>query len=202
MPMTQIHWMLLATGYRPKSQVGKAVSEAIMKAFELLGDSCSSLIINHLSKIHNLPPHIVIARYDLVDKAIGQVCGYGSEVFLHYIRENLLESLPGTDPFLPTAEIIKNAYKEEVLSFLRNIRNEPAILLYNSHTVREEMLRIFVREHFSASGFVNSANGLEMVSCGPGCSHPPEGKAGKYGPFLCSYGAREAGQNFQDGAFP
>ena len=65
MLMTQIHWMLLATGYQPRSQTGMTVSGAITKAFELMGDSCADLIINHLSKIHNLPPHVVIARYDL-----------------------------------------------------------------------------------------------------------------------------------------
>jgi hypothetical protein len=85
--MTQIHWMLLTTGYEPRSQVSAAVLRAITKAFELMGDSCAGIMINYLSKIHNLPPHVVIARYDLVGKTIGYVCGHGSEVFLHHIRE-------------------------------------------------------------------------------------------------------------------
>jgi succinyl-CoA synthetase alpha subunit len=69
--MTQIHWMLLATGYEPRSEVSVAVSRAITKAFELMGHSCAGAIINYLSKIHNLPPHAVVARYGLVGKAIG-----------------------------------------------------------------------------------------------------------------------------------
>lgn len=157
MPMTQIHWMLLATGYKPKSKVGEA---------------------------------------------IGRLCGYGSEVFLHQIRENLLESFPGTDRLLPTVEIIKNAYKGEALSFVCNIKNEPAILLYNSHVVRKEMLKAFTREHVSACGFVNSANRLEMVSSGCLHSQVKREVAGKYGPFLCSYRVREAEQNFQDAVLP
>jgi hypothetical protein len=43
---------------------------------------------------------------------------------MHYIREILLECFPGKDRFLSAEEMIKSAYKEEALSFLRNIRNE------------------------------------------------------------------------------
>ena len=80
--MIEIRWMLLAKGYQPRSQVGEVIRDSITKAFELLGESCSGMLTNHLSKIYNLPPHVMLARYDLVGKAIGRVFWYGSEVFL------------------------------------------------------------------------------------------------------------------------
>lgn len=46
-------------------------------------ESRSGMLINHLSRIYNLPPHVMLTRYDMVGKAIGQVFGYWSEVFLH-----------------------------------------------------------------------------------------------------------------------
>lgn len=192
--------MLLATGYQPRSQVSEVIRDSITKAFELLGESCPSMLINHLSRIHNLPPHVLLARYDLVGKAIGQVFGYGSEVFLHQVRENILKKLPVTDCFLSTSEIIKNAYKTEVVSFLRSISGEYAVLLYNSFASKEELQRVFSREHISASGFVN---GMEMVSKGaPACPHPPGDDHNYRSSFLCSFGVREASKNFHDVVLP
>ena len=71
-----------------------------------------------------------------------------------------------TDRFLPASEIIKNAYKTEVVSFLRSIDEEYAVLLYNGYAAKEELLRVFSREHMSASSFMNRPNGLEMLSQG------------------------------------
>ena len=199
--MTEIHWMLLATGYQPRSQVSEVIHDSITRAFELLGESCSGMLINHLSQIYNLPPHVMLARYDLVGKAIGQVFGYGSEVFLHQIRENLLGRLQVTDRFLPTSEIIKNAHKTEVVSFLRSIDEEYAVLLYNSYAAKEELLRVFSKEHLSASSFVNTPNGLEMLNQdGPACPHPSDAQPCKS--FLCSFGIREASKNFHDLVLP
>ena len=62
----------------------------------------------------------MLTRYDLVGKAIGQVLGYGSEVFLHQVRGKLLDGLKVTGRFLPMTEKIKNAYKTEVIRFLRS----------------------------------------------------------------------------------
>jgi hypothetical protein len=100
--------------------------------------------------------------------------------------------------------MIKNAYKEEALSFLHNIGNEPVVLLYNSLAVREEMQRVFVREHICASEFANSANS-QVISHGVSrCLHPPEGgeRIRRHGPFLCAYGTKEAEQNFEDLVLP
>lgn len=142
----------------------------------------------------------MLARYDLVGKATGQV--FVLEVFLHQIRENILKKLPVTDRLLPTSEIIKNACKTEVASFLRSVENEYAVLLYNSHSVREEMSRVFSREYISASGFVNTPNGFEMLSQGgPVCLDPAGGQDAQ-SCILCSFGIREASQNFHDVVLP
>lgn len=73
--MTEIQWMLLATGYQPRSQVSEVVRDFITRAFELLGEPCSGMLINHLSRMYDLPPHVMLARYDLIGKAIRQVFG-------------------------------------------------------------------------------------------------------------------------------
>ena len=57
-----------------------------------------------------------------------------------------------------------HAYKTEVISLLRSIEEMYALLLYNRYTAKEELLRVFSREHLLASGFVNTPNGLEMLS--------------------------------------
>lgn len=106
------------------------------------------------------------------------------------VGENFLKKLPVTDRLLPTSDIIKNACKTEVVSFLLSVENKYAVLLYNSHSVTEEMLRLFSREHIFASGFVNTPNGFEMLSQGgPARLQPAGGRdAQSCKLLLCSLG--------------
>lgn len=158
-----IHESLLYAGYKPRSMVSDLVHDAITRAFELLGESCAGLLINHLSAMYRLPTHIVLTRYDLVSKAISQTFGYGSEVFMHEIRANLLKNLPHMDHTLPTEEIIHRAYKVEALRFVRNLRNGYAILVHSNYGSRQEILGSFFqpvsagRLEYTASGGLATA---------------------------------------------
>nr|WP_294805427.1 hypothetical protein [uncultured Nitrososphaera sp.] len=141
--MDYIHESLLYAGYKPRAMVSDLMHDAITRAFELLGESCSSLFLNHLSTIRRLPRHIVLTRYDLISKAISQTFGYGSEVFMHEIRANLLRNLPHLDNSLSTAEIIYLAHKAEALRFVRNLRSGYAVLIHSSYGSRDEVLGSF-----------------------------------------------------------
>ncbi|MER3408172.1 MAG: hypothetical protein C4292_05385 [Nitrososphaera sp.] len=96
--MTEIHSFLLNAGYQPQTKTGDLVYGAIAKAFDLMGESCSGLLLNHISTVYSIPRHVVLTRFDLISRAIGQVFGYGSEVFLHEIRENLLKIMQCQPP--------------------------------------------------------------------------------------------------------
>ncbi|AIF84212.1 hypothetical protein NTE_02158 [Candidatus Nitrososphaera evergladensis SR1] len=143
--MDRIHESLLDAGYKPRAMVSDLVYDAIIRAFELLGESCAGLLINHLSVIYRLPRHIVLTRYDLVSKAISQTFGYGSEVFMHEIRANLLRSLPHLDHSLSTIEIIRQAHKLEALRFVRNLRNGYAVFIHNNYSSKQEILDSFFK---------------------------------------------------------
>ncbi|AIC15099.1 hypothetical protein [Nitrososphaera viennensis] len=138
-----IHRSLLDAGYRPRTMVSDMVHDAITRAFELLGESCAGLLINHLSAMHRLPRHIVLTRYDLISRAISQTFGYGSEVFMHEIRANLLRSLPHLDNSLTTAEIIHLTHKIEALRFVRNLRDGYAVFVHSSYKSKQEILGSF-----------------------------------------------------------
>lgn len=151
--MTEIHSFLLNAGYQPQTKVGDLVYSAISKAFDLMGESCSDLLLSHLGTVYGMPRHIVLTRFDLISRAIGQVFGYGSEVFLHEIRENILKSLPAAqaDYAVPTAEIIKNAYKAEVLQSVRNFAgSEKAVLVFNGFSGKEEVTNSFYQYPLNA----------------------------------------------------
>lgn len=225
--MTEIHSFLLNAGYQPQTKVGDRVYSAISKAFDLMGESCSDLLLSHLGTVYGIPRHIVLTRFDLVSRAIGQVFGYGSEVFLHEIRENILKSLPGApaDYAMSTAEIIKNAYKAEALQSVRNFAgSEQAVLVFSGFSGKEEVTNSFYQYPLNARLAVtgsgcNSRSNARYDSDGDGpqvappgahldfppCPHPGEG--GNKGahldsPYLCAYGVKQAIDNFQRAVLP
>jgi hypothetical protein len=149
--MLDIHQFLISAGYRPRTAANNVVQNAIIRAFELLGEPCYDLLVNHLSAMHRLPRHILLTRYDLLSMAIRQVFGYGSEVFLHEIRESLLESLPHLDRSFGTAAIVEEAYKFEVLKFAGDLRYGRVILLCSSYSNRQHVLDAFF-QRVSAAG--------------------------------------------------
>lgn len=153
-----IHESLLDAGYSPRATVSDLVHDAITRAFDLLGESCAGLLINHLSAMHRLPKHIVLTRYDLISRAISQTFGYGSEVFMHETRANLLRSLPHLDNSLTTAEIIHQAHKIEALRFVRNLRNGYAVFIHSSYGSKQEILGSFFRPA-NAGRFVEAEAG-------------------------------------------
>jgi hypothetical protein len=141
--MLEIHQFLISAGYHPRTAANSIVQNAIIRAFELLGEPCYDLLVNHLSAMHRLPKHILLTRCDLISTAVRQVFGYGSEVFLHEIRESLLESLPHLDRSLGTAQIVEEAYRFEVLKFASDLRHGRVILLCGSYSSRQQVLDAF-----------------------------------------------------------
>lgn len=149
--MLELHQFLISAGYQPRTGASNIVQNAITRAFKLLGEPCYDLLVNHLSAMHRLPRHILLTRYDLISMAIRQVFGYGSEVFLHEIRESLLENLPHLDRSLSTAQIVEEAYKFEVLKFASDLGHGRVILLCSSYSSRQQVLDAFF-QRTSAAG--------------------------------------------------
>jgi hypothetical protein len=211
--MIEIHNFLISAGYTPRTEASNLVYRAITRAFELLGEPCSDLLISHLSTMHKLPRHIVLTRYDLISKAIGQIFGYGSEVFLHEIRENLLQSLLHLDRTLGTAQIVEEAFKFEALRFASDLTEGHAILLCSNYASRQQVVDAFFQRK-SAIGIVRF-RGLEMarydgegnvvagarVYCNlVSCHHRPE-KRDAQSParvFLCACSLEEASKDLYE----
>ncbi|MEM2140811.1 hypothetical protein [Nitrososphaera sp.] len=148
--MLEIHQFLISAGYRPLTAANNIVENAIIRAFKLLGEPCYDLLVNHLCAMHRLPRHILLTRYDLISVAIRQVFGYGSEVFLHEIRESLLESLPHLDRSLGTARIVEETHKFEVLKFAGDLRRGRVILLCSNYSSRQQVLDAFFQRTTAA----------------------------------------------------
>ena len=206
--MSEIHGLLLEAGYQPWSSVTNKIYFAIADAFELLGESCSGLLINHLSEIHRIPKHVVLTRYDLISKAIGQTFGYGSEVFLHQVRQNLLGCFPCDDQSISTLDIIRNAYRKETLQFIGALKDERVVVLHGGSSCREETLGAF-----SATRFANTASSIVFVDGSEQgesekiCRHQAgddiwiAGKAAG-GHSLCTFNTEKAVDNFRSLVLP
>lgn len=207
--MSEIHGLLLDAGYQPWSSVTNTVYFAIKAAFELLGESCTGLLINHLSEMYRIPKHIVLTRYDLISKAICQTFGYGSEVFLHQVRQNLLGCFPCDNTAISTIDIIRNAYRNEALQLIRTLKDERIILLHSgSRSSREDVLGAL-----SATRFANTAtniaymNGSAQGESEHVCRHQAgddvwiAGKATS-AHSLCTFGTEKAVKQFHNLVLP
>lgn len=212
--MVEIHTFLVSAGYHPQTGASNMVHNAITRAFELLGEPCSDLLVSHLSAMHKLPRHIVLTRYDLISKAVKQILGYGSEVFLHEFRENLLENLPHLDRTLGTAQIVQEACRYEVLRFAKDLREGRAILLCSSYSSRQEVLDAFF-QRTGATGLVtfrgleaarydddgNIVAGTRAYCNQESCQHTRTRQKGGYCParaFLCTCGLDGVGDELYD----
>lgn len=50
--MLEIHPFLISAGYRPHTAANNIVQNAIIGAFQLLGEPCNDLLVNHLCAMH------------------------------------------------------------------------------------------------------------------------------------------------------
>ena len=206
--MSEIHRLLLESGYQPWSSVTNTVYFAIADAFELLGESCSGLLVNHLSEMYRIPKHIVLTRYDLISKAIGQTFGYGSEVFLHQVRQNLLGCFPCDNPAISTMDIIRNAYRNEALQLIRTLRDERVILLHSGHSSREDVLGALCATRFANTATnIAYTNGSTQGESEHVCRHQAgddvwiAGKAAS-AHSLCTFGTEKAIGRFHSLVLP
>lgn len=210
--MVEIHTFLISAGYCPRTGASSTVYGAITRAFELLGEPCSDLLVSHLSAMYKLPRHIVLTRYDLISKAVKQILGYGSEVFLHEFRENLLEKLPHLDRTLGTAQIVEEACRYEVLRFAKELHEGRAILLCSTYSSRQQVLDAFF-QRTGATGLVafhglatasyddegNIVAGARAYCNQVSCQHPRVRRRGNSArAFLCACGLDGIGENLYD----
>ncbi len=144
-PLPDVHDLLVSLGYYPQTGASNMVHDAISGAFALLGESCADVLVSHLSAMHRMPRHVLMSRYDLVSKAIKQTFGYGSEVFLHGIRNSLLESLPHVAPTTATPQLIEEAYRFEALMFAGELREGRTLLLWTDPDRRQQVIDAFFK---------------------------------------------------------
>lgn len=118
----------------------------------MCGEEASEVLISNLEKIHNMPREVVLARYDLVEKSIKAVFGYGADLLIEHIRRNLLKALPGADPNLSVKEIIDRSHEKEILDFLRNVgEHEHVVFIHKTDQVGDSVLRSFLDPSFGGS---------------------------------------------------
>lgn len=118
----------------------------------MCGEEVAEILISNLEEIHKMPREAVLARYDIVEKSIRAVFGYGADLIAGQIRKNLLKAIPGSDPRLSVMEIINRAHEQEIMDFLRNVgEHEHVVFIHKSDQVSDEILNAFLPPSFEGS---------------------------------------------------
>lgn len=150
--MSQFHKILLESGFRPVSATNRVVHDSIKAAFDYFGESTAEALIYHLAESHRMPKEAVLTRYDLVEKSIKVVFGYGADSIIDKIRQNLLKAMPDANPKLSPMEIIDRSHKLEVLDLLRSIgEHEHVVFIHSDDKVDDQILNAFLNPSFKGS---------------------------------------------------
>jgi hypothetical protein len=135
-----IHRSLLEAGFRPWSLTSRIVADAIGAAFKNIGESAAIALIYHLARIHKLPEDVVVTRYDLVERSIKSIFGYGAEYILQRVREYLLHQTAEVNKELPTDVIIRNMQAKETTDFLRNLPMHEHIVFFHHDDNQKDLV--------------------------------------------------------------
>jgi hypothetical protein len=142
-------------GYFPiPSKADHILYEAAKKSMEWLGESASTVLLDHICSINGLSQKELFTNYDLFEKSLYTVLKKGADVIVNYLKKELLIQAVLIDPNITVADIcdprltvddILNRIRTvETLEFVRNIPSRKHIaLLYTNKNSKDKMFAAF-----------------------------------------------------------
>jgi hypothetical protein len=76
-------------GYVPvPSKAEQIVSESIKKSFEsLFGQAAATIMLNNLSSLYGLSEEELTTNYDIFEKSLCKISGYGASIFWDILKK-------------------------------------------------------------------------------------------------------------------
>ena len=145
-------------GYIPvPSKAEHIVSESIKESLEsLFGQAASAVLLNNLSSIYGLSENELTTNYDIFEKSLYKISGYGAKIILGYLKkEILIKALAASsdseiteqdivNPEVGIGDIIKKISFDEITEFVYRIPSSMHIVLvYKNEATKYKILDAF-----------------------------------------------------------
>lgn len=118
---------------------------SIEKAFEMFGEDCSKALLFQLCTMHRMSHEELLSRYDLIEKSLRTVFGFGSEAITAYVRANFVKNLGISDSGQSLAYLLRQAKEKEVVQFLSRLpAREHVALIYSDDRLAQKLGSVFL----------------------------------------------------------
>jgi len=157
-------------GYIPvSSKAEHIVSESIKKSLEgLFGHVATVVLLHHLASFYGLSEKELTTNYDIFEKSLSRISGYGAETILRDIRKEMLietiKSSSGSEiteqdilnPDIGIRDIIKKIGYDEIAQFVHAMPpGEHINLVYKNEDTKDKVLSAFLSSEFHHDEIVN-----------------------------------------------
>lgn len=118
---------------------------SIEKAFEMFGEDCARALLFQLCTMHKMSHEELLSRYDLIEKSLKTVFGFGSEAITTYIRANFLKSLGLSDSGQSFKDLLKHAKEKEVSEFVSHVpAGQHVALVHSDEGLAQKLGNVFL----------------------------------------------------------
>jgi hypothetical protein len=157
-------------GYIPVSSKAEyIISESIKKSLEnLFGHAATVVLLQHLASFYGLSERELTTNYDIFEKSLSRISGYGAETILRDIRkEMLIETIKSSssseiteqdilNPDIRIRDIIKKIGYDEIAKFVRTMPlGEHINLVYKNEETKDKVLSAFLSSESHHDEIVN-----------------------------------------------
>jgi hypothetical protein len=157
-------------GYIPvSSKADHIISESIKKSLEtLLGHSATKVLLQHLASFYGLSERELTTNYDIFEKSLSKISGYGAKTILRDIRKEMLieaiKSSSGSEiteqdilnPNIGIRDIIRKISYDEIAKFVHAMPpGEHINLVYKNEDTKDKVLSAFLSSEFHHDEIVN-----------------------------------------------
>ena len=158
-------------GYIPvSSKAEHIISESIKKSLEnLFGHAATVVLLHHLASFYGLSERELTTNYDIFEKSLSKISGYGAKTILRDIRKEMLietiKSSSGSEiteqdilnPDIGIRDIIKKIGYDEITKFVHAMPpGEHINLIYKNEDTKDKVLSAFLSSESHHDEIVNN----------------------------------------------
>jgi hypothetical protein len=157
-------------GYIPvSSKAERIISESIKKSLEnLFGHAATVVLLHHLASFYGLSERELTTNYEIFEKSLSKISGYGAKTILRDIRKEMLietiKSSSGSEiteqdilnPDIGIRDIIKKIGYDEITKFVHAMQpGEHINLIYKNEETKDKILSAFLSSESYHDDIVN-----------------------------------------------
>ena len=136
--MSETPRFIVEKGYAPLQGQERLVSPAAKKALAVLGAASSRALLFHMTSLTGLQEKELLANFRELEKALWSVFGYGADIMLKRLSEELAAATRFCD--MGFNEMLDELRRDGLLAFMRSVDyGEHVLLFYRTTAFRDRM---------------------------------------------------------------